>query len=143
MPEDSKFTIVKMEFEITQKEMDKYDGISSSIKTWSVSMWAALMGWSFQSSHKELLLVSFFGIIVFWMLDAVNKNFRQNYRKRRDAIEIALQVYGSTGVWPEKFVTPQLPPYGVIHAFRRMFEWHIFLLYVPLAILALVVYFIS
>ncbi|MCX6779289.1 MAG: hypothetical protein NTU97_03600, partial [Candidatus Magasanikbacteria bacterium] len=86
MLNDQQFDLVKNELELIQKQVDKYDDMSAKIKTWSVTLWAALSGWSFQSKSKEVLLLAVFVLVLFWALDAVNKNFRMDYRKRRDVI---------------------------------------------------------
>ena len=60
MDKDNQFKIVQIEFKLMQGQMDKYDGLSAKIKTWTVTIWEVLLGWSFQVQKKEILLLSIF-----------------------------------------------------------------------------------
>lgn len=144
MSEQNKFKLVKTELKLTHGQMDKYDGLSAKIKTWTVTLWAALLGWSFQTGKKEALLLSIFIVLIFWCLDAVNKNFRQDYKKRRDEVAQALKTYFQTSSWPNNFVAPHLPLHRRrgIGALKIFFKPHISLLYIPLIIVAVIVFFI-
>lgn len=145
MDKDNQFKIVQIEFKLMQGQMDKYDGLSAKIKTWTVTIWAVLLGWSFQVQKKEILLLSIFIVLIFWWLDAINKNFRQNYKKRRDEISQALKKFFQTSSWPDNFFATKLPDHyihpktGTLKSFLIV---HIFLLYLPLIIVSLIVFFI-
>ncbi len=135
---ETKYDLAKTELELTQKQMDKYDDLSAKIKTWTITSWAALLGWSFQSQRKEVLLVAFLITVFFWIFDAVNKSFRQNYKVRRDEVAKALEKFFKTEQWPADFVCPVLPSHKNIRVFRQMFRIHIWILYLPLAVIALI-----
>lgn len=139
---EKQLDLVKAELELTQRQMDKYDSLSGQIKTWTITLSAALLGWSFQTKNKEIVFMVIFIVLAFWSLDAFNKNFRQDYRKRRDEVASALRQYFKTETWPDKFVSPSLPQHHTSNAFRKIFQPHIFLLYLPLIIIALLIYFI-
>jgi len=141
MNSDNRFNLVQSEFKLTQQQMDKYDGLLSQIKTWSITIWAALAGWSFQSKIKETLLLSIFIVLVFWFFDAFNKNFRQDYKKRRDKISDALKTYFRTDNLPNDFVSPDLPEHRTIEAVKYLFQPHVFLLYLPLIVISLFLYY--
>lgn len=135
-----KYDLAKTELELTQGQMDKYDDFSAKIKTWAITSWAALLGWSFQSDRKEVLLLAFFIIVFFWVFDAINKNFRQNYKARRDEVAKALETVFRTEKWPTDFVCPALPLHKNISVVRQIFRIHIAILYLPLAIIALILF---
>lgn len=144
MSQENQFDLAKSELQLTQNQMDKYDGLSAKIKTWTVTLWAALLGWSFQVKQKEILLLSIFIVLIFWCLDAVNKNFRQDYKKRRDEISQALKIFFQTSTWPNNFFAPSLPQHqhrktGLLKNFLKL---HISLLYIPLIIVALIVFYL-
>jgi len=136
-----KLKFIQSELELTQRQMDKYDNLLSQIKTWTITIWAALSGWSFQSQIKEVLLLSVFITLTFWLLDAFNKNFRQDYKNRRDKVADALQEYFQTDNLPEGFISPDLPRHKTIMAVKYLFEVHVFSLYLPLIIVSLFLYF--
>ncbi len=140
MDSNNKLDLIKNEFSLTQRQMDKYDGLLSQIKTWAITIWAALSGWSFQSGMKRILLLSIFITFVFWFLDAFNKNFRQNYKKRRDKIAGALRTHFRTDKLPEDFISPDLPEHRTAEALKYLFQFHVFLLYLPLIVISLILY---
>lgn len=142
MSQENQFDFVKAEFQLTQKQMDKYDDLAAKIKTWAITLWAALLGWAFQTKREDILLLSIFIVLAFWSLDAVNKNFRQDYKKRRDEIANALRVFFQNSSWPENFITPDLPHHRTIEALRKFFKPHIFLFYIPLIMVALIIFFV-
>ena len=145
MSQDNQFNLVKAEFELTQRQMDKYDNLSAKVKTWTATLWAALLGWSFQVNQKEVLLLSILIVLIFWCLDAVNKSFRQDYKARRDKIVQALKTFFSTNSWPKDFFAPDLPSHDHrnVKTLKGLLRPHISLLYVPLIIVSLIIFFIT
>ncbi|MFA7653696.1 MAG: hypothetical protein WCX97_01470 [Candidatus Magasanikbacteria bacterium] len=138
---DNKFELAKLEYELVQKQVDKYDDISSKIKTWSITLWIGILGWSFQSKRHELLLLGIVAIVIFWILDTVNKNFRQDYRARREDVAAALRQFSESSSWPSSFSTPQNYTHRFRGIFKQLFILHLTLVYLPLALLTLWAYF--
>jgi uncharacterized membrane protein len=138
---DNQLDLVQSEFKMVQAQVDKYDGLLSQIKTWAITIWAALSGWSLQSKKKEIILLSVFIILAFWLLDAFNKNFRQDYKKRRDEVADALKQYFTAESLPQNFVSPDLPKHKTTEAIKYLFAPHIFLLYLPLIAISLILYY--
>lgn len=64
--EQHQFEILKTELLLTQQEVDKYDHMSTTIKTWAVTLWVASSGWAIQSKRKEILFLGILIIFVFW-----------------------------------------------------------------------------
>ncbi len=143
MEKNNQFNLVQSEFKLTQQQMDKYDILLSQIKTWAITIWAASIGWSFQSKIKGTLLLSIFIVLVFWFLDAINKNFRQDYKKRRDEISNALKTYYQTDNLPKDFISPDLPKHQPIEAIKCLFRPHVFLLYLSLAVISMFFYYFA
>ncbi len=143
MNSDNRLDLVQSEFELIQRQMDKYDNLLSQTKTWTITIWAALSSWSFQSKIKEILLLSVFIVLVFWFLDVFNKNFRCDYKNRRDKIADALKLYFRTNNFPEDFISPDLPEHRTIETIKYLFRPHVFLLYLPLVVVSLFLYFFS
>ncbi|MDA2936616.1 hypothetical protein MYX06_05365, partial [Patescibacteria group bacterium AH-259-L05] len=136
MPEDNKYDLVKTELELTQRQMDKYDGLSVKIRTWTVTLWIGIMGWAFQVGKKETLLLGAFVVLIFWWLDAMNKNFREDYKQRRNKTAHGLKLYFQTSSWPENFFAPDLPLHSqrIAGSLKKFLKLHIALLYFPLII---------
>lgn len=142
MLSEQQFNISKLELELVQKQIDKHDDISTKIKAWAITLWAAMIGWSFQVKRKELLVLAIVALLLFWILDAINKNFRQTYRARRQEISLAFQFYVKNSIWPENFLSPdfsnQYSFWGVI---RNIFRPHLFLSYLSLIIISIYLLF--
>lgn len=133
----TRLELLKTEFELVQRQMDKYDTLSATTKTWAVTVWAAAVGWAFQTGHDGLFLVAALTILVFWFFDSLNKNFREDYKMRRGELEEALAHFYQTGELPEGFRAPNLPAHSTSRAFRRAAFPHLALPYLFLALLAL------
>lgn len=144
MSEENKYDLVKTELELTQSQMDKYDGLSVKIRTWTVTLWVVIMGWTFQAGKKEALLLGALVVLIFWWLDAMNKNFREDYKQRRNKTAQALKLYFQTSSWPDNFFAPDLPshPRRIAGSLKKFLKLHILLLYFPLIIISLIVFFI-
>ncbi len=140
MKPDNQFDLVRVEFELTQRQMDKYDGLLSQIKTWTMTAWAALSGWAFQSRTEEIIFLSVFVVLFFLFLDISNKSFRQSYKERRNEIASALKIFFQTGNFPENFISPNLPEHRPIKAIKYLFLPHVFLFYLPLIAISLLLY---
>jgi hypothetical protein len=140
MNQDNRLKLAHSEFKMAQQQMDKYDNLLSQVKTWTVTLWAASIGWSFQSRIKELVLLSAFIAMIFWFLDAFKKNFRQDYKRRREEVSEALRTYYQSGNLPQGFVSPDLPKHRIIRVVKYIFQPHVFLFYLPLAIISFFLY---
>ncbi|MFA5155611.1 MAG: hypothetical protein WC453_04225 [Patescibacteria group bacterium] len=137
---DDRFSVVLKEWELIQAQLDKYDGLSARIKTWAITLWVASLGWSFQIANRHMALLSLVVVLAFWCLDAVNKNFREDYRARRETVSAALAMFFRDGSWPADFTAPQMPPHRFGRIFKYLLELHICLNYLPLMAIAALVY---
>ncbi len=140
--ETNQFEILKDELGMMQSQMDKYDGFTTTIKTWAVTLWSVSIGWAFQSNAKEILAVSVILLAVFWFFEGINKTYRQNYKKRRDEIASVLQKIFETGTLPEGTAAPKFPDHNLRHAFRNALLLHISLPYLALGAVSAVLYFL-
>lgn len=133
------YDLLKLELELTQQQIDKYDQVGSTIKAWTVTLWAASVGWSFQVNNRAMILVGVFVALAFWALDSVNKNFRQDYRTRRDEISKALQDHAKGE--PLDIVTPAFPDHMPSGALRQFLQLHLLIFYVALAVTGIVLWY--
>jgi hypothetical protein len=138
--EEIQFDLLKTELDLTQRQMDKYDQLSGMTKTWAVTLWAASLGWSFQIKREEIILLSAFIALAFWMLDAANKNFRRDYKKRRDEAASALRKIFQGQAIGQEVVSPDLPLHQWRHIFKEIFQPHIFILYLSLILVSLIIF---
>lgn len=140
MPNETLLDLAKLEYTLVQQQIDKYDEVGYKIKAWTVTLWVTLFGWSLQFNRPQLLLLNVLAVLVFYFLDAVNKNFRQDYKSRRTTVAAALEQFGRTGTWPQDFRTPVNPEHRWGDVLKQISEAHLFLVYVPLTAIALATY---
>src|SRR3989344_24809 len=107
--EQHRLEILKTELILTQQEVDKYDQMSTTIKTWAVTLWVASSGWALQSKNKEVFLLSAVIMVVLWFFDGINKTFRMNYRKRREEVSKMLEKVFLNKALNENDIAPKLP----------------------------------
>lgn len=134
--------MAQAEFRLCQEQIDKYDAALDHIRTWTITLWIATLGWSFQTKRKEVVLLSAVAVIIFWLLDGINKSFREDYKIRRDQVATALQELFSQGTLPEGFSSPRLPAHEGLFSqtLRVMFYFHTALVYIILLIISLLLY---
>jgi hypothetical protein len=137
------FETAKLEYTLVQQQIDKYDEVAHKVKSWAVVLWVVIFGWSVQFDKPTLLLINCYAVIVFFLLDSINKNLRQDHRRRRVALAEALQKYGQTGAWPENFVTPEAVKHSSAGVLKEALEPPVVMLYLPLAAIALIGYFLQ
>ncbi|KKU91274.1 MAG: hypothetical protein UY23_C0002G0013 [Candidatus Jorgensenbacteria bacterium GW2011_GWA1_48_11] len=141
--EQHRFEILKTELILTQQEVDKYDQMSTTIKTWAVTLWVASSGWALQSKNKEVFLLSAVIMVVFWFFDGINKTFRMNYRKRREEVSKMLEKVFLNKALNENDIAPKLPIHDLKDAFRHMSTLHLVVPYIALAAISLIIFFAS
>lgn len=135
--DETKYDLLKTELKLTQGQMDKFDQFSTTIKAWTITLWAASVGWSFQTDRKDVLYVSMLIVALFWVFDAINKTFRQDYRKRRNEVASALeQLFTKNSLAPD-VVAPKLPTHRTLDAARNALALHIALPYILLEFVSL------
>ncbi len=140
---DIKYDILKTELELTQRQMDKYDTLSTTTKTWAVTLWAASVGWAFNVHRPDIFLVSAAIVLLFWFFDSMNKTFRWGYKKRRDAVVHTLAKVFETGEIPAGTVSPKLPLSTqelVRNTFRVIFMLHVSLPYIVLIAISIILF---
>ncbi len=100
------------------------------------------MGWSFQSNKKEIIFVAVAMIAAFWVLDAVNKNFREDYKKRRDEVSSILRHLFKHKKTPASAISPSLPSHRWGEALKKIFEPHVFIVYLALFAVSVVLFLV-
>lgn len=138
--DNAQYDLLKAELTLTQNQMDKYDQLSLTTKTWAVTLWVALSGWSFQFKQAHVVLISILVTLLFWFFDGYNKTYRTNYKRRRDDVQRALQTLSSGKKLPDAFKTPDLPAHDEKTPVRNMFLLHVGLPYIILVAVSLFVY---
>jgi hypothetical protein len=138
--EEIQLNLLKMELELVQRQMDKYDQLSVTTKTWTVTLWIASLGWYFQIKHQEIIFLAMFVVILFWFLDSMNKNLRQGYKRRRDEIATALQKIAAGRGDGSAAITPSLPVHRFFNAVFVMFQPHVAFFYLSLVVVGALLY---
>ena len=127
---------------LCQSQVDKYDSIIERIGTWAVTLWMASLGWSFQVNRKEVVLLNLVIVLVFWVLQGMNKAFRQDYKSRRDELAGLLNRMGKEDVKFDKIDAPVFPVHKNLwkNTLANMFKPHSALIYALLFLVSVVIY---
>ncbi len=139
---DVKYDLLKTELLLTQQQMDKYDQLSSTTKTWAVTLWVAIVGWTIQTQVRELIFIGIIALIFFWFFDAKNKKFRQDCKNRRNKVALTLETFFETGKMPDSISSPCLPLHENGDLLSNLYIFHIGLPYMTLLVLSVFVYFL-
>lgn len=140
---DVKYDLLKTEFAMCQQQMDKYDQLSSSMRFWAVTLSVASIGWFLQIKVKEVLLLTVFISAVFWFLDAMNKNFREDYKHRRNEVAKLLNSFYNNIKMPKDASSPNLPLHKFSAFAKKIIQPHVFPLYVSLIVIATLLFYLS
>lgn len=138
----SSFVITQKEWLMVQSQIDKYDSLGIKIKTWAITLWLAAIGWSLTSKNNELVLLTILVLLCFWIMDSVNKSFRETYKKRRSEIKRALQQYFKKETWPKDFLAPKSMEIIKWKSLKVAFQIHVGLLYACLITASLIFFFL-
>lgn len=136
----TQFDILKAELKLVQQQMDKYDQLSTTTKTWAITLWAASIGWAFQVKRPEIFLLSIIIVATFWSFDALNKTFRQGYNRRRKKVAEMLEYLFRTGEIAEGMVAPRLPEHRRREMINNMLYLHTAAPYLLLSFISIVLY---
>ena len=139
---DAKYDLLKTELLLTQGQMDKYDQLSSTVKTWTMTLWAAAVGWGIQTHAPIIALLGGVSTLFFWFFDAYVMMFRLNYKDRRNGVALLLKAYAATGEFPAGTETPDLPNHDNGGIMRSFLLVHLSLPYAVLVVLTVTVFFL-
>lgn len=142
LTEEKRINLLQEEMKLSQDQIDKYDNILERVSTWAVTLWVASLGWSFQVSRKEFILLNIVIVLVFWILSGINKSFRQDYKARRNEISHLLNKMGKEGVTADEIISPRFPSHANLwkNTLGNMFQTHSGLVYILLIIVSGVIY---
>jgi len=132
---ETQLTITRDELHLCQAQMDKYDTLSASTKMWALTAWVAAAGWGISIRSGMIVLLAGIVLLLFWMLDARYKAYRENYKARRNQVGEALRHYYEHEAFPEDFRSPTLPQHQRLRVLQRMLEPHVALLYAGLLLI--------
>ena len=138
--DDLRYDLLKTEFELTQRQMDKYDQLSSTVKTWAVTLWAASAGWAFQTKTKPIVLLGALLALIFWFFDGYTKTYRSGYKKRRDEVQGSLRELFAGRPLPLSEISPSLPAHNERSFIKSSLLIHIGLPYAILIVVSILIY---
>ncbi len=127
---------------LSQDQVDKYDSILERITTWTITLWVASLGWSLQVGRREIVVLNLVIVLVFWILQGMNKAFRQDYKIRRDEVARLLNKMGKENVALGKINVPSFPSHKNLwkNTLANMFRFHSALVYLLLLAASAVIY---
>ena len=133
--QELQYRCLEKELELVQGQVDKYDDSSAATKRGAAMLWLAIAGWTFQVKHAEFMAVAAGIVASFWLFDAVNKVFRQDYARRRDEVVELMNAFRRSGELSPHIRQPNLPkqPWrGMLRVFPSALLVHVSLTYVAL-----------
>lgn len=142
LTEEQKINLLEDELKLSQDQVDKYDSILERITTWTITLWVASLGWSLQVGRREIVVLNLVIVLVFWVLQGMNKAFRQDYKTRRDEIAQLLARMGKDDVDLGKVNIPAFPTHQSFfrNALMNMFRPHSALVYLLLLAVSTAIY---
>lgn len=84
---DRKYDILMKEWGFIQDKVIKYDAIVFSIRGWAVSVWTACLIFAAKDDEPLIMLLCVIPLLVFWLVDSLNKSFQRKFIKRVNEIE--------------------------------------------------------
>jgi uncharacterized membrane protein len=74
-------------FEVDQQRISALDTIAMTIRGWTVTLVAAIVGFSLSQHHRNLLLVAMAGAVLFGLLDIEYRRTQLRHADRVDKVE--------------------------------------------------------
>jgi hypothetical protein len=142
LSEEQRIGLLQDELKLSQNQIDKYDSILERITTWTITLWVASLGWSLQVEQREIVVLNLVIVLVFWVLQGMNKAFRQDYKSRRDELAGLLNRMGKEDVALDKIDAPVFPDHRNLlrNTLANMFRPHSALIYVLLFLVSAIIY---
>jgi uncharacterized membrane protein len=84
---DTKLSVLMKEWDYCQTHIGRFDTIIFGIRGWAVSAFTAVLAVSVTQKLPILMLFAVIPITLFWIIDAVNKNFQRRFSLRTREIE--------------------------------------------------------
>ena len=109
-----------------QAQVTRLDELLFKIKASFITVWAAIIGWTFTIRNPRLLPVSFVVVIAFWMFEGLFRGVQTRY------LDLSRDVTGFVNdrdALDRAFATGTLPPGIVFPVGRRESEWQRLRLY--------------
>ena len=94
--DQSRFEILKLEMELIQQTLDKYDDLIFRSRNWFVTIWLGAIGLSFTQESEQLPILAMFAAAFFWFLEGMMRHqywykYVDRYRAIRDWIKRGMQ----------------------------------------------------
>lgn len=77
--------------EFIQSVINRMSGNSFLLKGWSVTLVAALFALAAKDSDKKYIVVAYFPVLVFWILDAYFLSQERHFRSLYDAVRAKIE----------------------------------------------------
>ncbi|MEL7489361.1 MAG: hypothetical protein AAGJ73_01475 [Pseudomonadota bacterium] len=87
---DRRFLTALEEYKIANQRISDYDKLVLTIKSWSITLSAGAIGFAFIEAKSILFLLASLTALVFWYLEAINKNYQTALIDRSRELESVL-----------------------------------------------------
>jgi hypothetical protein len=82
-----KYNLLIKEWDYTQNHIGRFDTILYNIRGWAVTLFGIVLSISVSQKTPHLVLFNIIPVLLFWIMDALNKNFQRKFIFRSKAIE--------------------------------------------------------
>lgn len=87
---EAQLAIIMKEWDYCQAHISRFDTIIFGIRGWAVSAFTAILAVSVTQKLPVLMLFATIPIVLFWIIDAVNRTFQRRFLVRGRTIEVYL-----------------------------------------------------
>lgn len=94
-----------------QRIIARYDELTFKVKTITLTMWVAVIGWSFTITNQKLSLVAIAVLIGFWSLSATYRAIQIRYIKKSEIIN---ELFNNKNLLLNIFNNQEFPK-GLVH----------------------------
>ena len=82
-----KLELLKKEIDIITSVIGRYDDILFRIKSWTITLWIAVIGWGLYNTSMIILLLAIFIPIIFCFIEVEFKRIQRQYTYRAQKLE--------------------------------------------------------
>ncbi|GEM_PF-2815860 len=89
---DREFQILKLEWEMCERGINRYDGLLFQIRTWSVTVFFAIVAAAVNQGQHEYIYIGMISTLAFWITEGTAKSYQDVFIRRSGKVENRLRM---------------------------------------------------
>lgn len=85
--QEFRLRLIEKEIDTVSSKIDHYDDLVFRIKSWSITIWIAIIGYGISKENKFIILIGIFPVILFWINEGLFKMYQDRIARRLTRIE--------------------------------------------------------